>query len=186
VIVEIEPAPAGKLAPVDLRERGRIVRQRVRAYVAGLPAEIARREVDAVCRALKWKKEMGEVVELPEERGPGNVILIDVESEHVTELFTGFGQKGVRAEEVARGAAAEAGRYLEWEVPVGEHLADQLMLPLALAGGGSYVTGPLSEHSRTNVDTIGKFLPAGFDVREIGGGKWEVSVRPSAEIRGGA
>ena len=142
-----------------------------------MPAEIGRREVDAVCRALKWKKEMGEVVELAAERGPGNVVLVDVESEHVTELFTGFGQKGVRAEEVARGAAAEAKQYLDWDVPVGEHLADQLMLPLALAGGGSYVTGPLSEHSRTNVDTIGKFLPVAFDVREIAGGKWEVSVR---------
>ena len=105
------------------------------------------------------------------------VVLIDVESEHVSELFTGFGQRGVRAEEVARGAAAEAKRYLEGDVPVGEHLADQWMLPLALAGGGTYVTGPLSEHSRTNVDTIGKFLAVGFAVREMGPGKWEVSVR---------
>jgi RNA 3'-terminal phosphate cyclase (ATP) len=186
VIVEVEPAPAGRLEAVHLRERGRVIRQRVRAYVAGRPVEIARREVEATCRVLKWKKEMGEVVELPEELGPGNVVLIDVESEHVTEVFTGFGQKGVRAEEVARGAAAEAKRYLEWEVPVGEHLADQLMLPLALAGAGSYVTGPLSEHSRTNVQTIGKFLPVGFEVREVEAGKWEVSVRRSDEIRGGA
>ena len=176
VRVEIHPAP--RLNPLHLRERGRTIRQRVRACVAGLPPDIARREIDAASRVLKWKNQTGEVVELPEDRGPGNVVLIDVDSEHATELFTGFGQKGVRAEEVARAAAQEAKRYLEADVPVGQHLADQLMLPLALAGGGSYITGPLSEHSRTNVDTIGKFLPVAFDVREIDPARWEVSVRP--------
>jgi RNA 3'-terminal phosphate cyclase (ATP) len=172
VVVQIEPG--GKLHPVDLLERGRIIRQRVRALVSGLPADIARREVEAVCRVLKWKKEMGEVVELPEDRGPGNVVLIEVESEHVTEVFTGFGQKGVRAEEVARGAAAEAKRYLEWGVPVDEHLADQLMLPMALAGGGSYVTGPLSAHSRTNIDTIAKFLDTRIAVDQLESGRFRV------------
>jgi RNA 3'-terminal phosphate cyclase (ATP) len=175
--VRVEVTPPARLEPVQLRERGRIVGRRVRALVAGLPAEIARREVETACGVLKWEKDVAEAVELPAEWGPGNVLLIEVESEQVTEVFTGFGQRGVRAEALARRAAEEAKAYIDADVPVGEHLADQLMLPMALAGSGAYVTGPLSQHSLTNADTIGKFLAVWFEVRELGGGKCRVAVQ---------
>ena len=51
---------------------------------------------------------------------------------NVTELFTGFGQRGVRAETVASRVSDTAVHYINAEVPVGEHLADQLMLPLGI------------------------------------------------------
>jgi RNA 3'-terminal phosphate cyclase (ATP) len=47
---------------------------------------------------------------------------------------------------------------------VGEHLADQLLIPLALAGGGSFVTTPLSSHATTNMDVVAMFLPRKFSV----------------------
>jgi RNA 3'-terminal phosphate cyclase len=47
---------------------------------------------------------------------------------------------------------------------------------MALAGGGAYVTGALSGHSVTNVETIGKFLEVRFEVTELGQGKWRVDV----------
>jgi RNA 3'-terminal phosphate cyclase (ATP) len=56
--------------------------------------------------------------------------------------------------------ALEARRYLASEAAVGEHLADQLLLPMVLAGGGVFTTLPPSRHTRTNLDTIGKFLTA--------------------------
>ena len=48
--------------------------------------------------------------------------------------------------------------YLSSRALVGEHLADQLLIPLALAGGGSFTTGALSLHTRTNIETIRQFL----------------------------
>ena len=39
-------------------------------------------------------------------------------------------------------------------MPVGRHLADQLVLPLALAGGGSFRTLPPTQHTRTQLDII--------------------------------
>ena len=175
--VRVQITPPSRLEHAELLERGRIIGRRVRALVAGLPADIARREVETACGVLKWEKSWADVTELPEEWGPGNVLLIEVESEHVTEVFTGFGQRGVRAEALAKRAAEEAKAYIDADVPVGEHLADQLLLPMALAGGGAYVTGLLSQHSLTNVDTIGKFLAVRFEVQELGGGKWRVNVR---------
>jgi RNA 3'-terminal phosphate cyclase (ATP) len=46
---------------------------------------------------------------------------------------------------------------LEANVAVGEHLADQLLVPMALMKGGTFKTLPLSRHSQTNIETIRKF-----------------------------
>jgi RNA 3'-terminal phosphate cyclase (ATP) len=45
---------------------------------------------------------------------------------------------------------------------VGEHLADQLLVPMALAGGGSFRTLPPSSHATTNAALIERFLPVRF------------------------
>ena len=67
---------------------------------------------------------------------------------------------GLAAETVAERAVGEAKRYLDAGVPVSEHLADQLLLPLAIAGRGQFVTLPLSDHSTTHIELIGRFLGA--------------------------
>ena len=97
--------------------------------VARLPRHIGQRECDTAARKLGWSKSCGSVIEVTDSAGPGNVVMIDIESEHVSAVFTGFGRRGVKAEKVAAGAAREAQHYLDKEIPVDEHLADQLMLP---------------------------------------------------------
>ena len=83
---------------------------------------------------------------------------ITVEHEHITEVFTGFGEKGVSAESVAKRAVDAARSYLASEAVVGRHLADQILLPMALAGGGEFVTMPVTQHFESHVEIIGKFL----------------------------
>jgi RNA 3'-terminal phosphate cyclase (ATP) len=109
--------------------------------------------------------------------GPGNVLLLEVESEHVTEVFTGFGEVGLRAEAVAERAVQDAREYLAADVPVGPHLADQLLLPLALAGGGGFRTLPLTRHARTNVEVIRQFLGSSVEVARVSDTAVEVTVR---------
>ena len=88
-------------------------------------------------KQLLWGEECVEIEKPNKSSGPGNAVMIEIESERVTEIFTGFVQRGVPAESIAEGVVKEARRYLEADVPVGEHLADQLLLPLALAGNSS-------------------------------------------------
>jgi RNA 3'-terminal phosphate cyclase (ATP) len=95
---------------------------------------------------------------MADEEGPGNALTLTVEHEHITEVFTGFGEKGVSAESVAKRAVDEARNYLASEAVVGPHLADQLLLPMALAGGGEFVTMPVTQHFESHVAIIGKFL----------------------------
>jgi RNA 3'-terminal phosphate cyclase (ATP) len=172
--VQVEPAT---LARLDLPERGDIVERSAVAAVANLPPAIARRELDAAQVALGWEASCFRQETLKGSPGPGNVITITVRCAHVTEVFTGFGEKGVRAEDVAGRAAAEAKAWLDAGVPVGEHLADQLLLPMALAGGGSFRTIALSSHTRTQIDLLERVLGARTEVTDLGHGAFAVEVR---------
>jgi RNA 3'-terminal phosphate cyclase len=50
-------------------------------------------------------------------------------------------------------------------VPVGPHLADQLLLPMALGHGGTFRTTGLTPHSQTNMSVIEAFGVARFEVQ---------------------
>ncbi len=168
--------PTPRLEPLHLTERGAVRDVRVEAMVAGLPLSIAERETATALCLLDLPEESAEVHELSNAYGPGNAILVTIESEHLTEVFAGFGRRGVPAETVAAEVAEEARRYLEAGVPVGEHLADQLLLPLALVRSGSFITTEPSGHTTTNLDVIRRFLPIDFKVEEVAEGHWRVMI----------
>ena len=156
----IEPAP--NLSRIELLDRGRVCACRCTAVVANLPRHIAERELKVLKRELALAPEALYLDEV-KSRGPGNVVIVEVESANLTEVFTAFGELGVRAEVVAGRIAKEVRRYLEGGVPVGEYLADQLMLPMAMTGSGAFVTFPLSRHAETQIEVLRRFLPV--DVR---------------------
>ncbi len=156
--------PVARLAPVDLLERGELRANRVRLLISSLTKAIAGREKEVIREKTGWPEEMFEIVEVKDSHGPGNVILIECEADHVTEVFAAFGEKGVRGETVADKAVKEARAWLGAGVPVGPFLADQLLLPFALAGGGSFRTVPLSRHSLTNIEVIRQFLDVEISV----------------------
>lgn len=160
--VRIEPC--SRIDPLHLPERGKILARRASAVVSALSPGICHRELKVIGQALSIDRTQLKVLEDRESAGPGNVVHVEIESEHVTELFTGFGEKKVSAEQVGKRLADEVAVYLESGAPVGEYLADQLLIPLALAGGGSFVSTPLSPHSTTNMDVIAMFLPRKFRV----------------------
>jgi RNA 3'-terminal phosphate cyclase (ATP) len=174
IVVEVEPV--GALAPFELVERAPVARKRALSLVAGLPRRIAERELAVVQESLGLAADDLEVVELAHGQGPGNVLSIQIEMEHHTEVFTGFGEHGVRAEAVAAGAIEAARAYLASGEPVGEHLADQLLIPLAMSGGGRFRTGPASRHLTTNVDVVQRFLPGALACAEYAPRRWEVRV----------
>ncbi|MEX2670760.1 MAG: RNA 3'-terminal phosphate cyclase [Phycisphaeraceae bacterium] len=174
--VHIEPTRDGKLCGIELLERGEDRGRCAMAVVANLPRHIAERELKKVQAKLGWAAESLEVIERHDALGPGNIVMLAVESEHVTELFTGFGEKNVPSEKVASQAAEACRRYLTADVPVGEHLADQLLLPLAIAGHGAFRTVHPSRHTQTHVELIGKFLDVPVSMSQEGRDRWLVTV----------
>lgn len=162
--IRVGVRPVADWQGLDLEARGALREARATAVVAGLSADIARRELERVAAQLGGLER--EMRVLPAAQGPGNVVLVEMAYERVTEVFTGFGEKGVPAESVADGVARAARRFNQSEAAVGEYLADQLLLPMALAGGGSFTTSKLSSHLKTNVEVIERFLAVRFQIDE--------------------
>jgi RNA 3'-terminal phosphate cyclase (ATP) len=74
------------------------------------------------------------------------------------EVMTAIGDKGTRSERVAAQALAQAQAYMRAGAPVGEHLADQVLLLAALAGKGAFLTVSPTQHTRTQIEVIRRFL----------------------------
>jgi RNA 3'-terminal phosphate cyclase (ATP) len=162
----------------DLRERGSLREQWAVAAFAGIPYAVAERELEVVGRGLSIGPAARKPLLVRNSRGPGNALLIGLVHEHIEELITAIGEKGKAAEQVAQEAVEEARGYLEHEAPVGEYLADQLLLPLALGRGGVFRTGAPSLHTRTQIETIQQFLGAAIRSEAISERVWEIEVRP--------
>ena len=150
--------PVDKLAPIHLTEPGKMVRRSARVLIAGLPGAVAQRQLEALGRRTGWDRSCFTIENLPENMGPGNAVVLELQSDQITEILTGFGQKGLSSEAVIEQLVGQMHAYMAAQAPVGHYLADQLLLPMALAGGGSFLTLPLSRHSKTNIEVIQKFL----------------------------
>ena len=169
--------PAVEFQQLDLLERGPIRARRARALVVNLPASMAERELSVIKEKLALRDDelYPEISDNAISRG--TAAMVEIESNDVTELFSRIGERGVRAEVIAENAAEEALAYLESPAPVGEHLADQLLIPLALGKGGSYATSVLSLHTQTNIEVIKQFLNVDIHARESKNGVWTIEVR---------
>jgi RNA 3'-terminal phosphate cyclase (ATP) len=168
--------PATKPRRLDLISRGKIREKRARALVVNLPASMAQRELAVV----KEKMGLGDNqlhAEISDNAiSRGTAVMIEIESEQLTEVFTRIGERGVRAEVIAEQAADEALDYLKTEAPVGGHLADQLLIPLAITGGGSFATGSLTLHTQTNIKVIKEFLDIDISVSHAKNGICTIDV----------
>jgi RNA 3'-terminal phosphate cyclase (ATP) len=158
--------PSARLTAITLNERGARTGGYAEAYISGIPMHVASRELEIVGKMLNWTADNLHTRGLSGEFGPGNALTVTVEHEHITEVFTGFGEKGVSAESVAKRAVDAARSYLASEAVVGRHLADQILLPMALAGGGEFTTMPVTQHFESHVEIIEKFLSRRVEIED--------------------
>lgn len=149
--------PTGPFRGLELLHRGRMLKHEIYAVVARLPTHIAEREVETMRKKLGWEGKCA-FAQVVDSAGPGNYAAVRIQCEHITELFTAFGRFKVPAEKVGAEAARQAQRWLQADVPVGEHLADQLLIYLALAGEGAFRTLPPTSHTQTNLEVVRRFL----------------------------
>ena len=154
----VEITPASKLTGFELTQRGEIVARHARVLLASLADHVAEREINVLKHKTGWDDSCFTVEWIKNSHGPGNVVMIEIQAEHVTEVFTGFGEVNRSAEAVATHALQQYQRWLKADVPVSVYLADQIMQPLAIAGRGRYATVPLSQHSTTHIELIKRFL----------------------------
>ena len=167
--LELRLEAGSQLQPLHLLERGEFRLASSEALIAALPVRIAERELETVRRTMGWDQSQLQLRGLNNSQGPGNALVATIEHEHVTEVFTAFGEKGVSAEKVAGKLCRQIKAYLQGIAPVGPHLADQLLLPLAIAGG-AFATAKPTQHTLTNMETINAFLPGCLAIEETANG----------------
>jgi RNA 3'-terminal phosphate cyclase (ATP) len=176
VHAQITPA-SGLLRPFDLLARGALQEAYAECLAPALPRQVAARELDTLAALTGWPRAQLRVADARQNEGPGNALLVTLVYEQLTEVFMALGQKSVTAEEVARRMVREMRGYQSCTgAAVGPHLADQLVLLLALAcapgwGAGSRAAFTCSEvtaHTRTHCALIERFLPLRFAIEREG------------------
>ncbi len=151
--------------PIHLLERGALVSHRATFVVAGLDVNIGEREVRAY-RALQ--PEAAAEVTVAPNTGPGNVAMVELEFEHARELITVFGSKGVPAERIASDLSRAVRPFLSGQAAVGEHLADQLLLPAIFGEGAVFRTTALSGHTTTQIALLEEVTGVRIKTRQDG------------------
>ncbi len=159
----------------ELHQRGIAKAVNVEAGSANLSGDIARRELLVVKERLELNdKDLRQ--RTYEASGPGNVVMVRAKFENHTEVFTGFGEHGTSAETIAKRMVDFAKPFLSSGAVVGEHLADQLLLPMAMGAGGIFTTTKPSLHFSTNVEIIKQFLDVSITIEPLENHVWKVVV----------
>lgn len=160
---------------LNLSEPGQFAGAEVVAAVSRIPWEIAEDECKSVVREAKFEvlKKSAFMVDSP---GPGNVVMLRLDYENSRAMFSGFGQLGVSRKKVATEVFRQANRFYKSGAAIDEHLADQILLPMALAGGGVFTTSEPTPHTRTNLEVISLFLPISHEITRVSDKIWRIEV----------
>ncbi len=151
--------------PFNVTGRGELVSVRGVAVACNLPAHIPQRISGRARNLLR-----GIRAEVRPERvrgaGPGAGLFLSARYAHVTAGFDSLGKLGKPSEQVADEACLDLlAFHSHSEAAVDMHLADQLLLPCALAPGQSeYSTCRVTQHLLTNAEIIRRFLPVRIEI----------------------
>jgi RNA 3'-terminal phosphate cyclase (ATP) len=157
-----EAAPVqGWLTGLDLRKRGELLRVRGVSAASNLPKHIRMRQEGAALQALRAHGVNArlEVTDAPS-KGQGTVVFLWAEFENAVAGFTSLGERGKPAEQVADEAAQDLLTFLDSGAALDRYLADQLVLPMALARSPShFTTSQVTQHLLTNAWVVNQYFP---------------------------
>jgi RNA 3'-terminal phosphate cyclase (ATP) len=182
-VVEVTINPIKRWSALEMMDAGEVVRTKAEVLLSRIPIDVAQRELKTLSRKLQIDANPKFIRQIRDCSGPGNVLSVMVERDKLTEVFTGYGAYGKPAETVAKQVIAQVRGYMKTGVAVGAHLADQLMLPMVLAGAGRFSTVNPSLHSQTNIEIIRKFLNVEMKLAPLAdqSNQWGFAVGPDIE-----
>jgi len=164
ITVEIEPTQ--EIAPLNMTERGELKLIYGQAVACKLKSHIA-------VRMINRARNMLSAVTVPKNinpervkgQGPGASFFLRAEYDLVTAGFSALGEPRKPSEKVAEEACGEFLEHDENGAPITPQLADQLLLPAALANGRSEIrTSRITPHLLTNAHVIQQFVPAKIEI----------------------
>jgi RNA 3'-terminal phosphate cyclase (ATP) len=176
--ISVDITPTAVLEPLSLTERGELKLVHGRAVACNLKSHIAVRMIN---RARNMLSALGVPFKVDPERvkgkSTGAVLFLHAEYENLTVGFSALGEPRKPSEKVAEEACAELIEHNEIGAPVTPQLADQLLLPAALAKGQtSFRTSRITQHLMTNAHVIRQFMPVEITIDGNEGNSGDVTV----------
>ena len=171
----------GEVHGLDLSQRGELLRVRGISASSNLPKHIRTRQEGAALHALRSQGVNARIdlVDAPS-KGQGTAVFLWAECENGAAGFTSLGELGKPAERVAEEAARDLLVYLDCGAALDRHLADQLVLPMALAPGPSQFTAEeVTQHLLTVAWVVNQFFPGRVRVEGTEGEPGSCHIRPS-------
>lgn len=158
MIVRLSGGRPGPVPPITRSVGGTLGDLQMSAWVShnGLPENIVKRALAALRAGLDLPRDAARPRPLPSP-GTGGAFCVRLQQGDAVELVTGFAERGRSTEEIAEEVITQATTWRDQTAPVGEHLADMLVL-LAALYGGAFHTGTWSLHSATHVLVVRAFL----------------------------
>lgn len=179
--VRVEIPGSRVLRGGDILERGDLVAQAIEATVAKLPRRVAKRELSVLREDPSLDPRSFVITFEKEALSPGNALQAYLDYEGVSWVVSEYGRKGRPAEEVAERFREKLQQLRQGPGVVDPHGADQLLVLLTLAGSGRFRTGPLTLHTRTQVELLPRFFPVRIQTQEVEPELIEVSVSARTE-----
>lgn len=174
-------SPWNERLPLKVNARGEEINCSATVTSARLPDKLIERELHTVKAKLGWRQQQL-FHRRVESLGPGNILSLCADYAHVSEIIEVVGEKKLDADRTATKATKMFKHYSQSTAPVGEYLADQLLVPMVLGAGGSFVCTCLSLHSITNIELINDLLGERITVNSRADDWHEVTVRGIGNI----
>lgn len=167
--------PCGAIKSLELIETGELIREQAVVTSANIPHHIAERELNEIMKHCGWSRSQVQDQKV-KCLGSGNILSLRMHYQNCVGVIESVGQVGVSAERVARNAIQYLQRFQSSGAVVGEHLADQLLLPMAIGDGGVFRTLKPSRHSTTNRKIIHLFTDRRFEFEQLARDFWEIRL----------
>jgi len=162
--------PSANINSLIINNRGKLNKFKIYSAHSNLKDEVAFRQAKRAEKILS--KEFPSIPiqtftsSLPS-LSRNTTISITAYFDNTVACYTELGEKGKPAEEVAEAACHKLLTFLNSKATIDEHIADQLLLPLALSDQLSELFPiQITNHIRTNIYTIKKFLNVSFEIKE--------------------
>lgn len=145
----------------------------------GLPEELGQRALARLGALWELSPESLTLQQTRRALGAGFTVHLAIREDGFANVFSEFGEKRIASTRLIEAVTQSAREFLEHDVPVDEHLADQLLLPMALAVGGTIVTRVTrSQHLQTNADILQRFLGPVLSLESLTNQRTRVQIQP--------
>lgn len=151
---------------VSLGHRGKLQTIHGISAASNLPEHIINRQHNQIQKRLAYFDSPVSIERIKGNSvGQGTLVFLRAAFENAQAGFSALGARGKRAERVADEACQALENFLASDAAIEPYLADQLVLPMALATGESrFTTSRITRHLTTNIWLVQQFLPVQFQV----------------------